>query len=186
MFKRIRKFGTNVSKNMKNLYIIDPRRIGTNVSTKMEINPTFDEADRKILRALTADSRMSLRDISGYTGLALGTVREHLTKIHDSGIIKGYTTIINPMKVGYKMTAIIEVFENKKTPNLVEKSIIDMPNVCGVYNVTGDTDVLIVARFHDSDELNAFVKRLLRMKNVERTETLIVLDTFKEDFRTVV
>lgn len=186
MFRRIRKFGTNVSKNMKNLNIMNSRKTDTNVSTKVQIDATFDEADKKVLRALTADSRMSLRDISSYTGLALGTVRDHLAKIHNSGIIKGYTTIINPLKVGYKMTAIIEVFENKKTPNLVEKSIIDLPNVCGVYNVTGNTDVLIVARFHDSDELNNFVKRLLKLKNVERTETLIVLDTFKEDFRTVV
>lgn len=181
MFRKFKEFGTNVSKNVKNL---DIRSRIRNPELGGEL--VLDDTDKKILRALIADARMSLRDIAGYTDLSVGTVREHLGKIQRSGIIEGYTTVVDPMKVGYKMTAVIEVFQHRKGANTVEKSVTGLPNVCGVYNVTGNTDVLIIARFRDSDELNAFVKRILKMENVARTETLIVLDTFKEDFRVIV
>jgi DNA-binding Lrp family transcriptional regulator len=181
MFRKFKEFGTNVSKNVKSLDIRSRIR-------NAELGGEFvlDEIDKKILRALTADSRMSLRDIASYTDISVGTVREHLSRIQKSGVIKAHTTMLDPLKVGYKMTAIIEVFQHRKGANSVEKSVVGQPNVCGVYNVTGNTDVLIIARFRDSDELNAFVKRILRMENVARTETLIVLDTFKEDFRAIV
>ena len=53
----------------------------------------------------------------------------------------------------------------------------------GVYDVTGTTDAMILAKFKTRRELNNFVKRILRMPFVERTNTRVVLNTIKEDFR---
>lgn len=179
MFKRIRRFGTNVSKNVRNLDIMK--------SPKYSHDPLkLDEIDKKILRTIMLDPRMSLRNIAAATTNSVGTIREHLSKLQRHQVIRGYTAIINPLKVGYKITAIIEIFESKKGMGLVEDNIKLLPNVCGVYSVTGSTDVIVVARFHDSEELNDFVRKILKMKNVSRTETLIVLDTYKEDFRPIV
>ena len=58
--------------------------------------------------------------------------------------------------------------------------------MCGVYSVAGNTDLVLIARFRDSDELNDLIKKILKMKNVLRTEPLIALDTYNEDFRAIV
>lgn len=179
MFRRIRKFGTNVSKNVRNLNISKGRKI-------LAENLVLDEIDKKILRTLMSDSRMSLRDIAGVTTNSVGAIREHLSKLQKHQVIRGYTAIVNPAKVGYKITAVIEIFENKKGLGIVEEAITSMQNVCGVYSVTGGTDVVVIARFRDSEELNNFIRKILKIKNVARTETLIVLDTYKEDFRAIV
>lgn len=179
MFRRIKKFGTNVSKNVRNMNISKRRKTVTE-------DLVLDEIDKKILRALMSDPRMSLRDIAATTTNSVGAIREHLSELQKHQVIKGYTAIVNPAKVGYKITAVIEIFENKKGLGIVEETIKNMPNVCGVYSVTGGTDAVAIARFRDSEELNNFIKKILKIKNVARTETLIVLDTYKEDFRAIV
>jgi Lrp/AsnC family transcriptional regulator, regulator for asnA, asnC and gidA len=179
MFRKIRRFGTNVSKNVKGMSIGKKEKYG---QEKLKL----DEIDKNILRALMSDPRMSLRDIAAVTTNSVGTIRERLGKMQKHHVIRGYTAIVDPSKVGYRITAVIEIFESKKGLGLIEDNIKNMPNVCGVYSVTGSTDVIVIARFHDSDELNDFVRKILRMKNVSRTETLIVLDTYKEDFRPMV
>lgn len=179
MFRKIRKFGTNVSKNVMNLNI---RKKAPKTVDEMKL----DEIDKKILRALMSDPRLSLRDLASISTNSVGAIREHLSKLQKHQVIRGYTTLINPIKVGYKITAIIEVFENKKGLGQVEEILSSMPNVCGIYAVTGSTDVVVIARFRDSEELNNFIRKILKIKNVARTETLIVLDTYKEDFRPMV
>lgn len=179
MFRRFRKFGTNVSKNVRNLNIGKTQKLDRD---KLKL----DEIDKKILRALMSDPRMSLRDVAASTLVSVGAIREHLAKLQRHQVIRGYTALINPFKVGYKITAVIEIFESKKGLGIVENMLKNMPNVCAIYSVTGSTDVVVIARFHDSEELNEFIRRILKIKNVSRTETLIALDTYKEDFRPIV
>ena len=65
----------------------------------------------------------------------------------------------------------------------VQRSIASYPNVYGVYDVTGESDSVILARFRDREELSSFIKTLLANEHVERTITYIVLDTIKEEWR---
>jgi DNA-binding Lrp family transcriptional regulator len=58
-----------------------------------------------------------------------------------------------------------------------------MENVCAVYDVTGNTDTLLIAKFKGREELSKFVKNLSSIPNVENTITHVVLNTVKEDFR---
>jgi DNA-binding Lrp family transcriptional regulator len=57
--------------------------------------------------------------------------------------------------------------------------------VCGVYDVTGLTDAIVVAKFKKREDLSQFTKHLLTLPFVERTNTHVVLTTVKEDFRLV-
>ena len=61
--------------------------------------------------------------------------------------------------------------------------IAKIQNVCGVYDVTGLTDAIIVAKFKSREDLGAFTKKLLSLPYIERTNTHVVLTTVKENFR---
>ncbi|MFY9872197.1 MAG: Lrp/AsnC ligand binding domain-containing protein, partial [Candidatus Nitrosopolaris sp.] len=65
----------------------------------------------------------------------------------------------------------------------VEKHIAKFPNVCAVYDITGLTDMIVVAKFKNRAQLSNFVKKDLALPYVERTNTHVVLITVKEDFR---
>jgi len=100
-------------------------------------------------------------------------------------IIKGYTAILDHEKIGYELTAIIEITVSKGKLLEVEKEIAKFPNVCAVYDITGLTDAIIIAKFKKRQELSDFIKNLLATPNIEKTNTHVVLTTVKEDFRLV-
>ena len=103
--------------------------------------------------------------------------------IENKKIIKGYFACIDPEKVGFKLTAIINLRIKKGTLIDVQASIAKHSRVFGVYDVTGEWDSLILARFKDREEMDKFIKTTLSQKNIERTSTSLVLNTVKEEPR---
>ena len=145
----------------------------------------IDETDLKILKNLLVDARQSARKLSLKLGLSTVTVLSRVEKLEKLKIIKSYSAILDDQKLGYDLTAIIEISAKEGQMALVEKEVSTMDNVCAVYDITGQTDVMVVAKFKTRGELSEFVKELSSKPNVENTNTHIVLNTVKEDFRII-
>lgn len=143
----------------------------------------MDETDVKILDSLTLDARLSSRQVARKCNISIGTALARIRKMEDEGIIKGYSVLLDQEKLGYELTVISEITVSKGRLLEMENEIARLPNVVGVYDVTGLTDAFIVAKFKTREDLSKFTKRLLAMPYVERTNTHIVLTTIKEDFR---
>jgi len=62
----------------------------------------------------------------------------------------------------------------------VETEIAENPNVFGVYDITGDYDALVFARFKTRTELSEMIKKLHASPNVRRTNTHLILNVIKE------
>ena len=145
----------------------------------MELN----ETDVKILRGLLEDARFSSRQIAKKVGVSVGTVLSRIKKMENEGIIKGYSAVLDHEKLGYELTVVTEITVSKGRLIEMEEEIAKIPNVCSVYDVTGLTDAVIVAKFKGREDLGRFTKRLLALPYIERTNTHVVLTTVKEDFR---
>ena len=146
---------------------------------KVELN----ETDKKILREYLKDARLSYREVARRVRVAVGTVMARTKRLETEGVIRGYTALLDHEKLGYELTAITEITVSKGKLVEMEREIARLPVVCTVYDVTGMTDALIIAKFRSREELSNFTKSLLSMPFVERTNTHIVLTTVKEDFR---
>ena len=145
----------------------------------------LDETDVKILKTLVSDARLSSRQISKKSGVSIGTVLSRMKRMEREGLIKGYSAVVDHEKMGYQLTALVEITVSKGRLLEMENAIARMPNVCCVYDVTGLTDAFVVAKFKNREEVSRFAKRLLALPYVERTNTHLVLTTIKEDFRLV-
>jgi DNA-binding Lrp family transcriptional regulator len=143
----------------------------------------LDETDAKILKALTVDARLSSRQIAKQCDTSIGTVLSRTKKMENEGIIRGYSALLDHEKLGYELTVVSEITVSKGRLLEMESEIARFPNVCSVYDVTGELDAIIVAKFKNREELSKFTKRLLALPYVERTNTHVVLTTIKEDFR---
>ncbi len=143
----------------------------------------LDKTDEKILKNLMMDARQSARQLALKLGMSTVTILSRIKKMEKEKIILGYTTRINHEKLGYSLTAIIEILAKNDKIVGVEDEIAKFENVCGVYDITGSTDTVIVAKFKERNELSTFVKGLAAIPNVENTITHVVLNTTKEDFR---
>jgi DNA-binding Lrp family transcriptional regulator len=141
----------------------------------------MDETDVKILKKLLSDARMSYRKVAEEIGVSPPTVLARAEKLESDGIIRSYSTLIDHEKLGYDLTAIIEITATKGKIVDLERQIAKFPNVCAVYDITGLTDMAVVAKFKNRKELSNFVKKDLSLPYVDRTNTHLVLITVKED-----
>lgn len=143
----------------------------------------LDDLDRRILCELLVDSKRSYRALARRLDVAVTTVINRIQRMEESGIITGYTIRIDYEKLGYELTVVTEITVSKGKLLEMEREIAKIPSVCAVYDVTGLTDAMAVAKFKNRKELSNFTKGLLSMPFIERTNTHVVLTTVKEDFR---
>jgi DNA-binding Lrp family transcriptional regulator len=143
----------------------------------------MDETDVKILKQVLSDARLSYRKIAEEIGVSPPTVLTRIQRLENNRIIKSYSAVLDHEKLGYDLTAIIELTAVKGKITEVERHISRFPNVCAVYDITGLTDMIIVAKFRNRKDLSDFVKKDLSLPFVDRTNSHMVLVTVKEDFR---
>jgi DNA-binding Lrp family transcriptional regulator len=103
--------------------------------------------------------------------------------MEDDGLVKGYSVIVDHERLGYQLTVVMEVTVSKGRLVEMENEIARIPNVCAVYDVTGLTDAVIIAKFKSREDLGKFTKTLLALPYIERTNTHVALTTVKENFR---
>ncbi len=141
----------------------------------------LDETDIKILKIINDDVRISYRQISRNLGISVGTVHNRIDKMLKSGVIEKFAPVLNHRKLGYQFTSIIGVKVNGGELESWENKTASNKNIVGIYDVTGEYDAILIAKFKDTDELDVFLKQLLKEPSIERTYTQTVLNVVKED-----
>jgi len=141
----------------------------------------LDKTDKNIIKMINEDARTPYRQISRKLDISVGTVHNRVEKLLKTGIIKKFAPIMDYKKLGYDLTSIIGVkvkagqFQNWGNKKSFKK------HVLAIYDVTGEYDAFLIAKFKDTDELDKFVKELLKEPYVERTYTQTVLNIVKEE-----
>ena len=145
-----------------------------------------DKTDRALLEALNRDGRASQRELAAATGVALGTVSNRLRRLQEAGVLRGFLPDIDAERVGFTLTAVMQMRIAKGQIIAVQASVAEHPRVFGVYDVTGEWDSLVLARFRDRAEMDTFIKSTLSQSHIERTNTSLVLNTVKQEPRVVI
>ncbi len=135
----------------------------------------------QIITLLQSDSRLSFNKIASRLRVSVGTAYNRVKHLEQTGVVKGYTTILDPAKLGYELTAIVLIHAAGKHLEEVEAEIAENHSVVAVYDITGDYDAAVIAKFKDRLGLNEFVKNLLANPHIKRTVTNVALNVIKED-----
>jgi DNA-binding Lrp family transcriptional regulator len=143
---------------------------------------SIDELDRKILGILCKDASVNYESIASEVGTSVGTVHNRIKRMKEEKIIARIIPELDAKKLGFDICALIDV--RIKGGHLEEllKKFSKYPNICSIYDITGEYDTTFVAKFHNTEELNKFIKDLAGQKFVLRTSTKLVLNVIKEGF----
>ena len=142
----------------------------------------IDDTSKKVLAEYLQDSRQSFREVARKIGMSSGTVASRIKEMEENGVIKKYTTLLNYEKLGFELTAVTEITVSEGMMIEVGNEISKIDHTVGVYNVTGDSDILVIAKFRSRASLSDFTKTILKLEHVVRTKTHVVLNTLKEDY----
>lgn len=141
----------------------------------------IDDIDKEIINNLILDSRLSYRKIAQKLKISVATVMHRVNKLEKEKIIRLYSTRIDYEKIGYDIDVLIEVKISKGKLFLVEQKIASNPNVFAVYDVTGEYDAIILARFKNRRMMDTFLKKIQTYDFVQRTHTKLILNTIIDE-----
>ena len=97
--------------------------------------------------------------------------------------MKGFTTIVDSVELGYALTAVMLIQVEGKHLAEVEKEIAQLNEASCVYDVCGDFDITVVAKFRSRFAMNRFIKDVKSMSHVRRAVTSLVFNVVKENFK---
>lgn len=134
----------------------------------------MDKIDKKILHILQQNARKSIKDIAAEVFLSSPAVSARIEKLEKDGIITGYRAEVDMVKLGYYITAFVDVaMEPAKKPKFY-KFIESVPNVLECSCVTGEHTMHMKTAFHTTVDLDEFIMELQRYG---QTRTKIVFST---------
>ena len=141
----------------------------------------IDETSLNVIKEYVRDARQSFREIARRVGISSGTVASRVKELEDEGVIVKYTIQLDHSKLGYELTAITEIIVSDGMMIEVGREISKIPQVLRVYNITGDSDIIVLGKFKTRQELSDFTKKVTKTPHVVRTKTHLVLNTLKEE-----
>jgi len=144
----------------------------------VQLSRPLDSIDRKIVALLQEDAKRTFARIGEDVGLSSTAVKRRVDRLERDGVIAGYGARIDPEAFGKGIEALIEVYcAESVAPADVGRALIGLEQVVSAFTVSGEADAVVRARVDSIGDLEKFVERLRRDKNVVRTKTLIVLST---------
>ena len=141
----------------------------------------IDELDLEILSILSNDGRKNKSTIADDLNRSPNTIIKRISNLEENCVIKNYGVQIDYEKLGYNIIALIELTISKGKMLEVEQDIAKIPNVFAVYDITGEYDALILARFKNRGDLSKMIKKIHTSQFVERTNPHMVLNVIKEN-----
>lgn len=141
----------------------------------------LDEIDLMLLELLQRHGRTSQHDLAAAVGLSSPAVGERVRKLEERGIIRNFTVVVDPRKVGLDVTAFIFVGINGSRfyPEFRER-VMEHPEVLECHSVTGQGSHLLKIRTDSTSSLEGLLAEIQAWPGVQWTTTSIVLSTMKE------
>ena len=143
----------------------------------------LDDTDRRLLRVLQVDGRISNAELARRCNLSPAACFERVKRLKDRKVITRYAALIDPASAGRGLAIFIEVLLDRTTGDVFEafaEAVRRQPEVLECHMVAGGFDYLIKARVADMDAYRVFLGDILvRMPGVRETRTYAVLEEVK-------
>jgi DNA-binding Lrp family transcriptional regulator len=139
----------------------------------------LDRIDLRLLALLQRDNRRALRDMADELGISAPTCLRRMRRLERIGAIRAHSAQLEPARVGYAVTAHIEVVllhASGAEMNTFERRMLRCPEVLQCWELAGEVDYLITVVTRSMSELSEFTrKHLADDKSVRSYRTMIVL-----------
>lgn len=143
----------------------------------------LDKLDRKILKLLQADGRLSNLKLAETVGLSPTAVLARTQRLQKDGYILGFEARLNPLKLGRGLTVFVEVLLDRTTPgvfNAFKAAVQTFDDIVECHMVAGGFDYLIKTRMADMAAYREFAGTVLwQLPGVRETRTYAVMEEIK-------
>jgi Lrp/AsnC family transcriptional regulator len=142
----------------------------------------MDETDRKLLDILQHDAGLSLDDLSTRVGMSRNACWRRIKRLEDDGVIKARVTLLHASRINVGLTAFIALRTTEHSAKWLDqfsKAVRDIPEIVGVYRMTGDVDYLLQAVIPDVAAYDRLYKRLIGKITLADVSSSFVMEEIK-------
>lgn len=147
--------------------------------------PDLDRIDRRILRLLQDDGRLSNADLARKVNLSAATCYRRTQRLFARGYIRNVRAVVDPQSVGLGAIALVGVVLDRSTPESfadLEQVVAAMPTVIDCHLVAGDFDYLLKIRVRDMADFNKLhAEKLISLPGVRQARTFFVIKEIKDN-----
>ncbi len=144
----------------------------------------LDRIDRKILRELQRDGRVSFVELADRVGLSTSPCLERVRRLERDGYIRGYGAFLDPDKLHAGLLVFVEISLNYTSGKVFDEfrqAVKQWPQILECHLVSGDFDYLLKVRIKDMASYRAFLGDILQvLPDVRASRTLVTMETVKE------
>ena len=140
----------------------------------------LDEIDEQIVELLQDDGRRSYSEIAGIVDRTEVTIRRRVRRLMKQGVIKRFTVVLDPLKMGHNIRAVIRVKTMMKEATDIANSVRKYEEVSEAYFLDGACGLMLKVTVKDLNELRRFLET--KLGNLPEVETCIVLEDIKAPF----
>jgi DNA-binding Lrp family transcriptional regulator len=142
------------------------------------LNGGMDEIDRRIVALLRENARRSFKDIGDQVHLSAPAVKRRVDRLEQSGVILGYTAIIDPPAFGWHAEAFVDLYcEGRMPAEAIKRVAVREPRIVAAHTVAGEASALLHVMAEDTKDLELALERIRAADGVTRTVTEVVLST---------
>jgi Lrp/AsnC family transcriptional regulator len=141
-----------------------------------------DELDRKILGHLQRDASRSLDELAADVGLSRNACWRRVKRMEDDGLIKQRVALLDARRLNVGLTVFIALKTVEHSPVWLDKfskAVRDIPEIVGVFRMTGDIDYLVQAVVPDVEAYDALYKRLINRITLADVSSSFVMEEIK-------
>jgi Lrp/AsnC family transcriptional regulator len=142
----------------------------------------MDATDRKLLDILQHDAGLSLDDLSARVALSRNACWRRVKRLEDDGVIKARVTLLDASRINVGLTAFIALRTTEHSAKWLDqfsKAVRDLPEIVGVYRMTGDVDYLLQAVIPDVAAYDRLYKRLIGKITLADVSSSFVMEEIK-------
>jgi Lrp/AsnC family transcriptional regulator, leucine-responsive regulatory protein len=144
----------------------------------------LDQKDLAILKLLQDNAKITVKEISEKVNLSTTPVYERIKWMEETGVIKQYATLIDPVKLNKRLMVIVYVSlkqHNKTAGSKFVKAIHEMNEVLECYSISGEFDFMLKILVEDMNAYyNFHVNRLSEMENIGNVQSIFVMGVVKD------
>lgn len=145
---------------------------------------SLDEVDLQLLKLLQADGRITNADLAKKVGLSPPSVLQRVRAMEKAGIVRGYSAILDPDRLGYKIMALVQISLSLHQDMPIERfrrQIREIEEVVECYHVSGDYDFLLKVVVRDMRAYEALIReKISRIRGIRQINSSFILGVPKQ------
>lgn len=141
---------------------------------------SLDEVDRKILKLLSENGRLSNAELGRLLNLTRAAVRERINQLTSHGIIDRFTIVVNPLKAGKMVSMYFNIDVEWSKIDAIAGQLFADQEITNVYQMSGRPHLHVHALFDDPEQGNRYIRKLQSIDGIQSVASEFLITRYKE------